>query len=125
MGRILGPARYMTVRFEDLVLDTQASLERICSFLGLPYDARMLRYGEMVEEKIPGNRRWLWPAIARPPQQSKVGQWRQRLTRSQRLVFEGIARPPLRPWGAETHDRGPKPAAASLLERWDHPDQGT
>src|SRR3546814_10810832 len=71
MGRILGPARYMTVRFEDLLLDTQASLERICSFLGLPYDERMLRYGEMVEDKIPGNRRWLWPAIARPPQQDR------------------------------------------------------
>lgn len=124
MGRILGPARYMTVRFEDLVLDTPASLERICRFLGLTYDEQMLRYGEMVDEKIPGNRRWLWPAIARPPQQSKVGQWRQRMTRSQRIVFEGIAGPTLRDWGYETYDRVPKSAPAYLLELWYHLDQG-
>src|SRR3546814_17992196 len=73
MGRILGAARYMTVRFEDLVLGTGATLERLCAFLILPYDDRMLCFGEMVEAKIPDNRRWLWPAISRS-EESGVGQ---------------------------------------------------
>src|SRR3546814_17770018 len=84
----------------------------------------MLRYGEMVEEKIPGNRRWLWPAIARPPQQSKVGQWRQRMTRSQRILFEGLAGPPMRHWGSETYAQVPKSAAAYPPELWYHLHQG-
>jgi hypothetical protein len=124
MGRILGPSRYMTVRFEDLLLDTPATLERICAFLQVPYDERMLRYDEMVEEKIPASRRWLWPAIARPPQQSKVGQWHRRMTRSQRIVFEGIANQTLKDWEYEAYDEVPKSAAAYLLDLWYYLIQG-
>src|SRR3546814_18750327 len=88
MGRILGAARYMTVRFEDLVLGTGATLERLCAFLSLPYDDRKLCYGEMVEEKIPDNRRWPWPANSRPPQEATVGQRLPRTTGRPRNVFE-------------------------------------
>lgn len=124
MGRILGPRRHMTIRFEDLVLDTQASLERICDFLGVPFDDSMLRYGDMVKEKIPENRRWLWPSISRPPQESKVGQWRQHMTRSQRIVFEGLANRALKAWGYETYEAIPKSAAAYFLDLWYHVNQG-
>lgn len=118
MGRILGPSRYMTIRFEDLVLNTRATLDSICDFIGVPFDERMLRYVEMVEEKIPENRRWLWPAISRPPQQSKIGQWRRRMTRSQRIVFEGTANRTLKRWGYEAYDSVPKSIGAYMLELW-------
>lgn len=118
MGRILGPSRYMTVRFEDLVQEPQATLDHICTFMGVPYDERMLRYDEMVAEKIPASRRWLWPAISRPPQRSKAGQWHQGMTRSQRIVFEGIANQALKGWGYEAYDSVPKSAAAYLLDLW-------
>jgi hypothetical protein len=78
----------------------------------------MLRYDEMVDEKIPASRRWLWPAISQPPQRSKVGQWRQRMTRSQRIVFEGIANQALKDWGYEAYDTVPRSAAAYLLDLW-------
>jgi hypothetical protein len=124
MGRILGPNRYMTIRFEDLILDTEASLERICEFLDLTFDQSMLRYGDMVDEKIPESRRWLWPSISRPPQQSKVEQWRRRMTRSQRIVFEGKANRILKAWGYEAYERVPKSATAYLLDLWYHLIQG-
>lgn len=124
MGRILGPSRYMTVRFEDLVLDSRAALERICSFIGVPFDEAMLRYVDMVDEKIPEDRRWLWPAISQSPQESKVGQWRQRMTRSQRIVFEGIGNSTLKAWGYDAYPKVPKSVAASLLDLWYYLDQG-
>jgi hypothetical protein len=124
MGRILGPERYMTIRFEDLILDTQASLERICAFLGVPFDRAMLHHGDMVKEKIPEDRRWLWPSISHPPQVSKVGQWRHHMTCSQRIVFEGLARKALRIWGYEAYDQIPKSAAAYFLDLWYYLTQG-
>src|SRR5207253_853324 len=42
----LGPDRYHEVRYEDLVADPPAACRRLCSFLGLPYDASMLRFHE-------------------------------------------------------------------------------
>lgn len=124
MGRILGKDRYMTIRFEDLVLDTRTSLQRICDFLGVAFDEAMLRYADMVEEKIPENRRWLWPSISRPPEGSKVGQWRAKMTRSQRIVFESVAGKSLRALGYETYEQIPKSAAAYALDLWYHMDQG-
>ncbi len=124
MGHILGPQRYMTVRFEDLVMDTQGSLERICAFLRVPFDTAMLRYGDMVSEKIPEGRRWLWPSISRPPQASKVDQWRQRMSPSQRIVFERIAGAALGSWGYETYRNIPKSAAAHFLDLWYYLTQG-
>ena len=124
MGTILGQARYMTVRFEDLVLETRSSLGRICDFLGVAFDESMLRYADMVDEKIPVDRRWLWPAISRPPQGSRIGQWRSRMTRSQRIVFEGIANRTLKDWRYEAYERVPKSATAYLLDLWYYLDQG-
>lgn len=124
MGCILGPERYMTIRFEDLVLDTRVALDRICAFLGVPSDEAMLRYSGMVDEKIPKDRRWLWPALSRPPEKSKVGQWRKDMTRSQRIVFEGIANQALKSWGYEAYETVPKSLSAYLLDLWYYLDQG-
>lgn len=37
---------YLEVRFEDLVVDSEAVLRKVCSFLGVAYDPVMLRYPE-------------------------------------------------------------------------------
>jgi len=124
MGRILGPARYHALRFEDLVGDSEATLRKLCDFLGVPFDTAMLRYTEMVDEKIPEDRRWLWPSLNQPPQTSKVGLWRQRMSRPQRIVFEEIAGKALKDWGYETFERRPKSLCAYLLSLWYFVTQG-
>jgi hypothetical protein len=39
-------ARFLEVRYEDLVADPAAQLDRICRFIALPYEEAMLRYHE-------------------------------------------------------------------------------
>ncbi|HWJ05608.1 MAG TPA: sulfotransferase [Steroidobacteraceae bacterium] len=41
-GRRLGPARYLEVRYEDLTAQPEHSLRRICEFLDVPFDPRVL-----------------------------------------------------------------------------------
>jgi hypothetical protein len=41
-GRRLGARRYLEVRYEDLTAAPEASLRRICDFLGLPFHAAVL-----------------------------------------------------------------------------------
>jgi hypothetical protein len=118
MGRILGPDRYHALRFEDLVSDSENTLRRLCDFLGVTFDPAMLRYGAMVDEKIPKDRRWLWPSLNQPPQISKIEIWRHSMRRSQRIVFEDIAAAALKDWGYETFDRRPKSVRAYLLALW-------
>lgn len=40
----LGHADYLEVRYEDLVLDTRATLERVCAHVGLDFEEAMLSY---------------------------------------------------------------------------------
>jgi hypothetical protein len=45
-GAELGPARYHELRYESLVADPERECAALCDFLGLPYDAAMLRFHE-------------------------------------------------------------------------------
>lgn len=118
MGAILGSARYMVVRYEDLVADSENTLARMCGFMGLEYFPEMLRYTEMVDDKIPDDRRWLWPEINQPPDSSKVSGWKKRMSTDQRIVFEWQACNLLRELEYETFDSPPKRVSAYGLELW-------
>lgn len=118
MGRILGAQRYHALRFEDLIVDSENTLTKLCRFLGVPFDAAMLNYPAMVDEKIPENRRWLWPSLNQPPQTSRVGIWRQSMPENQRIVFEDIAATTLSAWGYETYAQRPKRIRAHMLALW-------
>jgi hypothetical protein len=43
-GAVLGPSRYLVVRYEELIQDPEATLHVVCAHLGLPFDGAMLRY---------------------------------------------------------------------------------
>ena len=49
LGRRVGAARYLEVRYESLVADTEGDLREICAFAELPYDASMLDYRASVD----------------------------------------------------------------------------
>ncbi len=118
MGAMLGKDRYLVLRYEDLVLDTSSALARLCQFLGLEYSEKMLDYTEMVDGKIPDDKRWLWPALDQKPQKSKCYVWKQRMDTKRRIVFEGEAGELLAELGYETYTDIPKSMMAYLYEQW-------
>jgi hypothetical protein len=50
----LSPGRYMYVAYEDILGKLKPQLERICDFLNLEFDSRMLEFHEHVDELVPG-----------------------------------------------------------------------
>jgi len=85
-------SHYMEVRFEDLVDDPRAVLQRICSMLDLDFDPIMIEYHRRTPERLLEHRdrlttdgrvivsharrmvqqRW----VTRPPSRSRIGLWR-------------------------------------------------
>ena len=124
MGAILGPNRYLVVRYEDLILESEPTLRRMCEFMGVAYSSAMLEYPSMVEKKVPENRRWLWPVLNKPPAKSNVYRWKTKLSTTKRIVFERAAGGMLAEFGYEVYARVPKRMRAYLLELWYFLDRG-
>jgi hypothetical protein len=115
-GRGLGPNRYLEVRYEDLAADPEATLRRIGGFLGLPYDAAMLRYFERANEVIEGTRRpHNFERLHLPPTPG-LRDWRRELTPRERAVFEVLAGDLLADLGYEVEE-GPPGAAVRVRAR--------
>ena len=105
-------------RYEDMVLEPQATLRKVCEFIGLSYSDDMLQYANMVDEKVPEDKRWLWPALNKPLQSSKCFQWKSKMDLKRRVVFEGEARAMLNQLGYETYTTQPKNLVAYIYELW-------
>lgn len=107
--RAQGLPHYVEVRYEDLVREPDAQLRRIAEFLELPFDARMVRYYEHVDERIamesPPNevardgrvvsteeRKEIMANVSRPPDPTRIDRWRTEMhDPAERRAFEAIA----------------------------------
>src|SRR4029450_2759102 len=57
---------YLELRYEDVVLDTEASLRRICEYVELPWDDSMLHYHERAAKRMKEMHRDLPPEPGKP-----------------------------------------------------------
>lgn len=118
MGELLGDERYFVLRYEDLVLDPENSLRRMCEFMGLDYSQGMLEYPDMVGQKVPEDKKWLWPALDKPLQSSKCFGWKTKMDTKRRLVFEDEAGAMLKRLGYEVNGTASKNFLAHCYELW-------
>ncbi len=91
MGAMIGPERYCLIRYEDLVLRPEETLERLCGFMGVSYEREMMDYTKTVEARVPPDRLWLWPELGNSPKKSKAFRWKKIMGKAQRAVFDSIA----------------------------------
>lgn len=106
IGAALGPDRYLRLRYEDLILHSEQTLDRLCDFMGETFEPAMLNYADDVSRKIPTDRRDLWPVLDRPPQTDKVDRWKREMKPSERYVIEEAATEALERFGYDRSTSG-------------------
>jgi Sulfotransferase family len=96
---------YIEVRYEDLVLDTEPVLRRVCEFVELDFDPAMLRYHESAGERLAemahelpargsrphqeaDHRLKIHALATEPPRADRVARWKQKMSDGDRLAFE-------------------------------------
>jgi hypothetical protein len=98
---------YIEVHYEELVLDTEAVLRRVCEFIELEFDPVMLAYHERAadrlrekERDLPRRKKPPQPAAARmashalakqPPQADRVARWRNEMSSEDVAEYETVA----------------------------------
>jgi hypothetical protein len=103
LGRRAG-ARYLEVRYEDLVADVEASLRRICEFAGLPYEPTMTDYAGNVDVSAKPHQQSL-----RRPLTEGLRDWRKQMSPPDVASFEHVAGDLLRELGYESSARPDTP----------------
>jgi hypothetical protein len=86
-GLPLGRGLYYELRYEALVANPAEEIVKLCAFLGVPYDERMLHFHEGRTSTAPG----LSPKDAWLPITPGLRDWRRQMTPEQVECFEAAA----------------------------------
>lgn len=86
LGRRVGPARYVEVRYEQLVTEPERAVRAACDFAGLPYDESMLEYAGTVDVTDKPQHRRL---VLRPT--AGLRDWRREMSPADAEAFEDVA----------------------------------
>ena len=100
----LKPDQVLTVRYENLIRNTEVELRRITEFLGMPYRACMLFYHET--------------STYSPPDPKLVEQWRHKLKPRDIALVESKAGPLMRARNYTPVAPSSEPSAVERLKLW-------
>jgi len=106
---------YLEIRFEDLILQTETTLLKICKFIELDFHLNMLLYHENASQriqehlerhKLDGNllvsqsaRQKQQDSSMKKPDPAKIGMWKRLLTQQEIEQYEAIAAKTLQRYG--------------------------
>jgi hypothetical protein len=113
LGRRVGEARYLEVRYEELVADSESVVRGICVFAAIPFERTMLDYAGVVDVSAkPHQQRLLTPPT------SGVRSWRQDMSTEDAAAFESIAGDLLAELGYEVRSPARSGARAAVACGW-------
>jgi hypothetical protein len=97
LGRRVGTARYLEVRYEELVADAELVISGICAFAAVPFESAMLDYTGSVDVSAkPHQQRLLSPPT------TGVRSWREDMSAADVAAFDAVAGDLLGQLGYET-----------------------
>jgi hypothetical protein len=98
--------RILQVRYEDLVLETEDTLRRICSFIGEDFEPQMLSWERKVDEQVPARERHVHGKLKTRIGSEGVARWKREMNGRERFVSEAFMGSHLTRLGYERTYRG-------------------
>jgi len=79
------------VRYEDLLTKPQATLHRVCAFLGEPFESQMLDFHQKEQVQTIVSKSAFWNNLGKPLLTDNFGKFKSQLSPAQIALFESIA----------------------------------
>ena len=92
-GNKINKDQFINIRYEDLVLETEKTLKKICDFLQISYEENMLTYMDDVEKNITDVEKEskVHKKLKRLPKKSDVYKWHGSWSKLSLFKFESVA----------------------------------
>ncbi|HUJ52606.1 MAG TPA: sulfotransferase [Steroidobacteraceae bacterium] len=82
--------RILQVRYEDLVLETEAVLRAVCGFIGEEFEPRMLSWQGQVDEQVPARERDAHGKLKQRIGPEGVARWQREMSTREQFVCEAF-----------------------------------
>ena len=105
LSKTLLNERILRVLYEDLVLNPEATLRRICAFIDERFEDRMLHWHGKVDDAIPLRDKTFHSGLSRDLNPSDVGRWKREMTSREIFVAEALIGTQLGHFGYERRYR--------------------
>lgn len=89
MGDLIGPERYLEIRYEDLVSNMEESICNICGFIGEVYHPAMLE-PQLVAARS-HHSTGIHSSTRQPPTDSHIGHWQKEMSPADQRLFQSVA----------------------------------
>lgn len=88
----LEPQQTITIRYEDLLQNTETELRKVCSFLSINFESGMLNYYQQDKKNIEPEEFYQWKEkISSPPDIDNMGKYKSQLSADEIKIFNHIA----------------------------------
>jgi hypothetical protein len=109
--------RILLVRYEGLILETEATLRRICEFIGEEFEPQMLSWQGHVDERIPARESGIHRKLKLRIDPKGVNRWKREMSAREIFVCEAFMGAQLTRMGYERRYRSALWAPAFALTR--------
>lgn len=110
-------ARILQIRYEDLVLETEATLRQICRFIGEKFEPQMLSWEQKVDEQVPARERDVHAKLKTKVGAEGVARWEREMSARETFVAEAFMAVHLKRLGYQLRYRSPFWAPAFVATR--------
>jgi hypothetical protein len=88
--RPLVKERFLQLRYEDLVRDTEKVVRNACAFLGEDFEPGMLAWEEKVDRLVPDREKYIHEKLKRRPNDGDIARWRREMPTREVFVAEAF-----------------------------------
>lgn len=87
----IGPARLMSISYEELTANPVAASKRLCTFLDVAYTDGMLEYHNSQEARRAASSSALWDNLTHPVMRNNTGKFLRESSEKEISIFESVA----------------------------------
>ena len=91
LKNMVGEGRYVGIKYEDLMQDTQAVLYKLCLFLNVSFSEKMLSFFHSKESSKTASSGAMWENLTKPVMHQNIGKFRQQMKEDDIHLFESVA----------------------------------